>query len=430
MKRGFLIAAPHSGSGKTVITLGMMRALADAREQVQPYKAGPDFIDPAFHAAAARTECFNLDPWAMRADLILSLSNRDGLTIVEGMMGLFDGAADGSGSAADLAVLLDVPVVLVVDCSRQSHSVAALVRGFRDHRTDVRIAALILNKVATPRHEKLLRDALEPLGIPIAGFVPPSTDLNIPERHLGLVQAVEHGALEAFIGNAATIIKANVDLGLLKNLNTKEPRQTGRVQSIAPLGQRIAIASDDAFAFAYPHLLSDWRSAGAELSFFSPLADEAPDGTADFVFLPGGYPELHAAKIAAASKFLDGIRAAQVRGAVIYGECGGFMVLGEGLTDADGGTHRMTGLLPVETSFAKRTRHLGYRKLVGGKGTLFPGRFRAHEFHYSTLMQQGEGIPLFEAKDALGADLGMQGLQVGKVAGSYMHLIDLDEHDD
>ena len=157
MRRGFLVAAPHSGSGKTVLTLGLMRALANAGEKVSPFKAGPDFIDPAFHAHAARADCFNLDPWGMRPDFIHSLAGGDGLTIVEGMMGLFDGAADGSGSCADLAALMDLPVVLVVDCSRQSHSIAALVRGFRDHRPDVRIEALILNRVSTERHERLLR---------------------------------------------------------------------------------------------------------------------------------------------------------------------------------------------------------------------------------------------------------------------------------
>ena len=301
MKRGFLIAAPHSGSGKTVVTLGLMRALADAGETVQPYKAGPDFIDPAFHLAAARTECFNLDPWGMRPEFIRSCARRDGLTIVEGMMGLFDGAADGTGSCADLARLLGLPVVLVVDCARQSHSVAALVRGFRDHRPDVTIAALILNKVATERHERLLRDALQPLGIPVAGIVAPLECLRLSERHLGLVQAGEHEALEAFIDKAAQTMRGCLDLNLLSALGGSEPFPEKQVWSIVPLGQRIAVAHDEAFAFVYPHLLTGWRGQGAEISFFSPLADEAPNVAADFVFLPGGYPELHGGRLAAAS---------------------------------------------------------------------------------------------------------------------------------
>ena len=430
MRRGFLVAAPHSGSGKTVLTLGLMRAFADAGETVSPFKAGPDYIDPAFHAHAARSECFNLDPWAMRPELVQLLAGTGGLTVVEGMMGLFDGAADGSGSCADLASLLDLPVVLVVDCSRQSHSVAALVRGFRDHRPDVKIAALILNKVSTERHERLLRDALTQIGISVAGVVPPLDVLKLPERHLGLVQAGEHAALEAFVSTAATVARDKIDLGLLAGLGGKSAVTGGKVAGLPPLGQRIAVAQDRVFAFAYPHVLKGWREAGAEVSFFSPLNDEAPQVDADFVYLPGGYPELHAGVLSTNEVFKAGMTAARDRGAAIYGECGGYMVLGQSLIDAEGKAHAMLGLLPVETSFATRTRHLGYRTLTGRRGTLFPGKYRAHEFHYSMLAGQGEGAPLFDAVDAVGADLGAHGLQVGRVAGSYMHLIDLDKSND
>ncbi len=424
MRRGFLVAAPHSGSGKTVLTLGLMRALADAGEAVAPFKAGPDYIDPAFHAHAARADCFNLDPWAMRPELILSLAGGDGLTIVEGMMGLFDGAADGSGSCADLAVLLALPVVLVVDCSRQSHSVAALLRGFRDHRPDLRLEALILNRISTERHERLLREALMPIGIPVAGVVPALDVLKLPERHLGLVQAGEHAALEAFVSTAATVVRDRVDLKLLAGPGGKPSVAVGAVSTLPPLGQRVAVARDRAFAFCYSHILEGWREAGAEVTFFSPLNDEAPPADSDFVYLPGGYPELHAGALASKDLFKAGMIAARDRGATIYGECGGYMVLGESLADADGKAHAMLGLLPVETSFATRTRHLGYRRLKGRAGTMLPGRYRAHEFHYSTLVRQGAGTPLFDAVDATGADLNAHGLQIGMVAGSYMHLVD------
>ena len=426
MSGGFLIAAPHSGSGKTVLTLGIMRALADLGHRVAPFKAGPDFIDPAFHAQAAGRQCYNLDPWGMRPDYLRGVAGNDGFTIVEGMMGLFDGAADGSGSCADLAALLGLPVVLVVDCSRQSHSVAALVRGFRDHRTDVKIAALILNRVSTARHEGLLRDALAVLDIPIAGVVPPSEALHLPERHLGLVQAGEHGGLEAFVSGAARIALQHIDLALLSVIG-EGVTPAEAVAGIAPLGQRIAVAQDRAFAFAYPHILRGWQQAGAEILFFSPLNDKAPDGAADAVYLPGGYPELHAGALAGNENFKMGMVAAKVRGAAIYGECGGFMVLGDRLTDAEGRAHSMLGFLPVTTSFATRQRHLGYRKLVGRKGGMFEGRYRAHEFHYSTLVSQSDGEALFEAQDATGVDLGSYGLQLGKVAGSYLHLIDIME---
>jgi cobyrinic acid a,c-diamide synthase len=426
MRRGFLVAAPHSGSGKTVITLGILRAFANAGEYVVPFKAGPDFIDPAFHTAAAKADCFNLDPWGMRPRLISSLADGGGLTVIEGMMGLFDGAADGSGSCADLAALLDLPIVLVIDCARQSQSVAALVRGFRDHRPDIRIAALILNRVSTERHERLLRQALEKLGIPVAGVIPALDLLKLPERHLGLVQAGEHEALEAFISTAATLVKYRIDLDLLSNIGAKPLPGTEGCSKLPPLGQTIAVARDEAFAFAYPHILSGWREQGVELSFFSPLKNEVPEPEAEAIYLPGGYPELHAGRLASATSFRAGMIGARDRGAVVYGECGGFMVLGESLTDAGGIAHPMLGLLPVETSFATRTRHLGYRKLKGRPGTLYSGQYRAHEFHYSTLVRQGEGMALFDAEDATGAALGAHGLQIGRVAGSYMHLIDLD----
>jgi cobyrinic acid a,c-diamide synthase len=427
MSTGFLIAAPHSGSGKTVITLGLMRAMVDSGIPVRPFKAGPDYIDPAFHSHAARNDCFNLDPWGMRQGLIRMLAGGDGVPVVEGMMGLFDGAADGSGSCADLASFLGLPVVLVIDCARQSHSVAALVRGFRDHRKDVRIAALILNRVSTERHEKLLRNALIPIEIPIAGAVPSLEVLQLPERHLGLVQAGEHNRLEAFVATAAAVMKERVDLLMLGDLTYADAGFAGgRVLTLSPPGQRIAVARDAAFAFAYPHLMHGWRNAGAQMEWFSPLADEAPDASCDAVYLPGGYPELSAGLLASNLKFKAGMTAARDRGAAIYGECGGFMVLGSGLIDVNGKRHEMTGLLPVETSFEKRTRHLGYRLLKGRAGTLFPSSYRAHEFHYSTLVAQGAGDALFDALDANGVSLGAHGLQIGRVAGSYMHLIDLD----
>ena len=428
MSGGFLIAAPNSGSGKTVLTLGIMRALVNAGVAVAPFKAGPDFIDPAFHAQATGRDCFNIDPWGMRAALIRQLAAQGGLTVIEGMMGLFDGAADGSGSCADLAAMLNLPVVLVVDCARQSHSVAALVRGFRDHRSDIKIGGLILNRVATPRHETLLRNALIVLDIPILGVVPPSAELQLPERHLGLVQAGEHEALEAFVAGAAQIADEHIDIDRLARFCAVRSKAHGeKVVAIAPLGQRIAVAQDRAFAFAYPHILAGWREAGAQISFFSPLNDEAPEADADAIYLPGGYPELHGGRLAAAANFKRAMRDTAQCGAVIYGECGGFMVLGEALVDGDGVAHEMLGLLPVETSFAKRQRHLGYRQVTGAKGGLFQGQYRAHEFHYSTLIRQGEGQALFTARDANGSDLGSYGLQIGSVAGSYLHLIDMME---
>jgi len=432
--KGILVAAPHSRSGKTTITLGILRALGEMGEAIVPAKAGPDFIDPQFHAAATGRDCVNLDPWAMRPELISALSSRavsgGGTLVVEAAMGLFDGAADGSGSAADLAAMLNLPVILVIDSSRQSHSVAALVRGFRDHRPDVLLAGVVFNRVGSARHESMLRSAVAPLGIPVIGAVPRDERLVLPERHLGLVQAREHGDLEAFIANAAAVVRQSLDLQKLLRLanSVAQGAAAAAVPRIEPLGQHIAVARDDGFAFCYPHLLNGWRRQQAEISFFSPLADEAPGPQADAIYLPGGYPELHAGSLAAAWKCRAAMQAAAEAGKVIYGECGGYMVMGEGLVDTDGVRHQMFGLLPLETSFAERKRHLGYRQITALPGSPFSGNYRGHEFHYAPIVSEGEAARLFTVSDALGEALGDVGLRRGSVCGSFMHLIDKAGH--
>ena len=470
---GLMIAAPSSGAGKTTVTLGLLRALRDDGLVVRSAKAGPDYIDPEFHAAASGGDCVNLDPWAMRPGLIEAFAaeaqDSSDAYVVEAMMGLFDGAADGTGSAADLAVALALDIVLVVDCAKQSHSVAALVRGFATHRADVRLAGLILNRVGSQRHGELLSQALSPLGIPVLGILMRRGDLTLPERHLGLVQAGEREGLDGFCDRAAQWISEGCDLDALGRLAAQtcagaltaheastfsappapRPVAPSVVPALMPLGQRMAIARDVAFAFAYPHLLSGWRSCGAELSFFSPLADEAPDPTTDAIYLPGGYPELHAGRLAAATRFRQGMAAATSRGAAIYGECGGYMVLGETLEDGEGQTHTMLGLLPLGTSFRRRKLHLGYRRLTaasdaidaadkmsGADETRASGAslgasplpwstpLRGHEFHYATIVREGPGDALFSASDACGVELGDFGQRRGAVCGSFLHVVD------
>lgn len=423
MRHGFMVAAPHSGSGKTLVTLGLLRAFVRRGITVAPCKAGPDYIDPAFHRFASGIDCLNLDPWAMRSALLSHLAaSRDGLCITEAMMGLFDGAVDGTGSAADLSALLGLPIVFVVDCSRLAQSIAALVSGYRMHRPGLNFAGVILNRIGSARHEKMMRDAMAAIDVPVLGAVPALDSLALPSRHLGLVQAQEHDAIETFIDAAADLVGDHCDLDALAALQVSMPRAEGCV-ALSPLGQHIAIARDRAFSFIYPHLLDGWRQAGAALSFFSPLADEGPDQSADAVFLPGGYPELFAGAIASASGFKAGMAAAQARGATIYGECGGYMVLGYGLIDAGGVRHPMLGMLDVETSFAVRKRHLGYRRLSPCSQWPWAGTLTAHEFHYSQATSE-VGEPLFVAQDASGTDLGAVGLRKGCVAGSYMHIID------
>ena len=427
MAKGLVIAAPRSGSGKTVVTLGLLAALRRRGVVVAPAKTGPDYIDPAFLGRAALRDAVNLDPWSMRPKRLKALAETQAtgadLLLVEGVMGLFDGAADGFGSTADLAELLDLPVILVVDADRQSQSMAPLVAGFANWRVGVRVAGVILNRVASMKHERMLIDALAVTGIPCLGAMPRNAALVVPERHLGLVLPSEVGALETFLDTAAEAIGDFVDLAKLQALAAPLPEAEPGSTPLPPLGQRIAIARDDAFAFLYPHLLDGWRTMGAELSFFSPLGDEAPAADADAVFLPGGYPELHGATLAAAGRFKAGLTAARDRGALLYGECGGFMVLGETLVDKAGQGHAMAGLLPVTTRIDRPKRILGYRRLIQSGDLPWPGHLNGHEFHYSSA-RQSRLTPLFAATDALGEAMPPMGAVIGRVMGSYAHVID------
>ncbi len=433
---GLIISAPATASGKTLVTLALLRHLARDGVRVASFKTGPDYIDPAFHAAATGRACYNLDCHAMRpatmGSIARRLANEATLVIGEGVMGLFDGAPDGTGATADLARLTGWPVVLVVDAAGQGESAAAVVHGFATYRDDIAIAGVIFNRIASARHAAMIARGAAALPVPVLGYLPRSDDLVLPVRHLGLVQAAEHGALDGFLDRAADALAENVDVARLRNcagpLNAAfDGGSADRAATIPPLGQRIAVARDDAFGFAYAHVLEDWRGTGIEILPFAPLADEAPDGSADAVFLPGGYPELHAGRLAANKGFLGGLRNAAERGAAIYGECGGYMVLGRGLIDGDGAHHEMAGLLPLETSFAARRLHLGYRDVaLAGDAPLGAAgaAFRGHEFHYATALGEDGADPLFLCRDGAGADLGPTGMVQGRIAGSFIHLID------
>lgn len=418
---GLIIAAPASGSGKTTVTLGLLRALRRRGVTLRAAKSGPDYIDPRFHEAACGVACVNLDAWAMGEARLRALAAGEGMLVIEGAMGLFDGAPpDGRGATADLARLLGLPVVLVVDASRMGQSVGALASGFARHDPRVRVAGAILNRVGSARHASILRPAVESAGLLVLGALPRAPALAHPSRHLGLVQAAERPDLEAFIDGAADLVERHVDLDGLAALAAGPDIAGPPGTAMPPPAQRIAVARDEAFAFAYPHLLAGWRAAGAEVAFFSPLADD-PVPAADLVILPGGYPELHAGRLAAAETFMRSLAKAS-EAADIHGECGGYMVLGEALVDARGEVHAMAGLLPLATSLAEGRLHLGYRT-VEAEGGPFAGRWSAHEFHHATALRE-TGEPLFRAWDAEGAPVGPMGLRKGRVAGSFAHLID------
>jgi len=429
MPPGILISAPSSGTGKTTVMLGLLRALSEDGLNVQPFKSGPDYIDPAFHHAAARRPAFNLDTWAMPPALaggIAEQAQGADIVVAEGSMGLFDGVAtrgeNGFGSSAETALMMGWPVVLVIDVGGQAQSAAATALGFKTYNPGLPFAGVILNRCASPRHERLTRLGMDKAGVNVLGVLPRRGDLTLPERHLGLIQAVEHPDLEEAITGYATFLREHVDLDAIKTAARAGDAKAGTLPK--PPAQRIALARDAAFSFTYPHLLTGWRNAGAEILPFSPLADEAPDPSADLVWLPGGYPELHAGNLAANQTYLNGLRKhAQTK--PVHGECGGYMALGTALIDKDGTRHEMAGLLGLVTSYEKRKFHLGYRQATLNAPMLgfdTGARLRGHEFHYTTILEEPDE-PLAQVGDADGNPVPETGSIKDRVTGTFFHLI-------
>jgi cobyrinic acid a,c-diamide synthase len=427
--RGLIIAAPASGSGKTTVTLGLLRALRRRGVAVQPYKCGPDYIDTAFHSAAAGRPSFNLDTWAMRPDLIAQLAHGAAagaeICIAEGVMGLYDGAGTqgtcGNGSTADLAALTGWPVVLVLDVGAQAETAAAIALGLTTYRRDIAFAGVVLNMVGSPGHAAMIAAPMARLGLPVLGAVQRRPGMTMPERHLGLVTAAETAALEDRLDMMAEAIGAGVDLDtVLAAARPLALAPSAATTDLAPPGQRIALAQDRAFCFTYAHILAGWRRAGAEIVPFSPLADEAPAHDCDAIWLPGGYPELHADALAASQNFRSGMYEAAHRGVPIHGECGGYMVLGAGLEDVKGIRHAMLGVLGVETSFAAPRMHLGYRRArIIATGAQLVG----HEFHFANVLANPDE-PLADIRGTDGAPVAERGSRRGAVTGSFFHVID------
>lgn len=430
---GLIIGAPRSGAGKTTLTLGLLRALRRRGTRVQPFKCGPDYIDPAFHAMAVGRTSYNVDSWAMRwplaATLMANAAQGADLCVAEALMGFFDGVALpgqwGNGASADLAAVTGWPVILVLDVSGQSQTAAAVARGFQGLREGVTIAGVVLNRTGSARHIRLASDAMAAIGMPVVGALPRTPTIELPERHLGLVQAEETEALDARLDALADFVEANVNVPRLAELAKPGRVSVGSPPRIRPPGQRIALARDAAFSFVYPHLVEVWRSAGAEIIPFSPLANEAPDPGADVVWLPGGYPELHAGALTAADRFKAGVRQfSETR--PVHGECGGYMALGAGLIDAGGNRHAMLDLLGLETSMAVRKMKLGYRRArllnsgaLGEAGTTFAG----HEFHYASVTSLTDDA-LFALADSDGNEVNSGSSRRGNVTGSFFHLVD------
>ena len=424
--KGVVVAGTHSGSGKTTVTLGLMAALVKRGLSVQPFKCGPDFIDPTLHQLATGRVSRNLDLWMSGAPFVQDCFNRHAansdIAVVEGVMGCFDG---GESSSASLAKALNLPVVLVIDVRSMAESVAAIVKGFEELDPELRLAGVIFNRVGSPRHLELLTDALKThCRAELLGYLPRDTEFTIPDRHLGLHMGEEAPLSPDSLAKLADTVSEYVNLDRLCELACGQ----GESVSVSPVVTesekkvvRIGVARDRAFCFYYEDNLDILRQAGAELVEFSPLLDtDLPDGL-DGIYLGGGYPELYAAQLAANSSMRSAIRDWSESGKPLYSECGGFMYLTEGIVDLDGNEHPMAGVYPVKARMKKGRSSLGYREatltgssLFGEVGTVL----RGHEFHYSTIDAMPESVGrVYRLADGSG-----EGYQINNTLGGYLHL--------
>ncbi|QZP36810.1 cobyrinic acid a,c-diamide synthase [Halobaculum magnesiiphilum] len=417
--RGVVLGGTASGVGKTVATLATIRALDDAGYAVQPAKAGPDFIDPSHHEAVAGTPSRTLDAWMQgEAGLRRNYHRGEGdLCVVEGVMGLYDG--DGS-STAMVADLLDLPVVLVVDASAGMESVAATALGFREYAAhagrDIQVAGVIAQRAHGGRHERGIREAL-PEGIAYLGRIPPNSELEIPDRHLGLHMGEE----SPLPGEALDAAADHLDGEALADLAREPPRPSER-ESRPPTEKRVAVADDAPFAFRYPATLERLRERAEVVTFAPTRGDALPD--CDAVYLPGGYPELHAPALAD-SDALDDLAERAADGLPVLGECGGLMALSETLTTADGDTHEMAGVLPADVRMHDRYQALDHVELRARGDTLTAregGTLRGHEFHYSSAEVADDARFAFEVVRGDGIADGMDGLTEHRTLGTYAHV--------
>ncbi|WP_440134470.1 cobyrinate a,c-diamide synthase [Chitinophaga sancti] len=419
-KPQFLIAAASSHSGKTTLTLGLLRALHHRGLQVQPFKCGPDYIDTTHHRTAAHRPGINLDTFMMSETHVQELyshySQDADVAIVEGVMGLFDGAVKAEGSSAAIAMLLDIPVVLVLNAKAMAYSVAPILFGLKNFNPELKIAGVIFNFVNTESHYQFLKDACEDVGIPSLGYIPVNENIKIPSRHLGLAISSEND-YEAIIEEAAAHISKSVNLDQLLELTTKEvplyktkdtPRATNKLQ--------ISVAFDHVFNFLYEDNIRALEQLGNVVTFSPGNEEELPPGT-DWLYLPGGYPELNLALLAGNVNMHTSIRNFAAKGGRIFAECGGMMYLGKGITDQEGKRYEMCGVLDLETSMENSRLSLGYRKIQIGNTVL-----KGHEFHYSQASESTQIPTIGEVTNARGKTVVTPIYKQQNVIASYMHL--------
>jgi cobyrinic acid a,c-diamide synthase len=432
-----IIAGTHSGVGKTTVTLALLAAFRAQGRKVQPFKVGPDFLDPGHHYLACGRESRNVDGWMLGSVLNRRIFHEAAhgadLSIIEGMMGLFDGSSPvkETGSTAEMAKQLNAPVLLVVDGSAMARSAAAMVHGYATFDPLLNVAGVILNRINSEGHYQLLKEAVEKeTHIPVVGYLRSDSDLTIPDRHLGLRTALEGSRTDPYAklgqSSSATINLARVEqlAQASPDLPITNPGKSTQPSRRMTRSMRIGIAYDPAFCFYYPDNLTLLEEAGGELVRFSPMNDPLlPD--VDLVYLGGGYPEIYAEALQRNRTMRQSIQTFAARGGVVYAECGGLMYLAKTLRDFDGTVYDMVGVIPAETAMSRTKMTLGYRELtltrrglLGEEGV----RIRGHEFHYSTLHPKGDLDYLGHLTDAQGRDRGGDGITVGNVIALYTHL--------
>jgi cobyrinic acid a,c-diamide synthase len=429
-----IITGTHSGVGKTTVTLAILAALKARGRQVQPFKVGPDFIDPSHHAAVTGRPSRNLDGWMLEADVNRGIFTRAAtdadLSIIEGMMGLFDGSSPVSevGSTAELAKQLDAPVLLVVDGSAMARSAAAMVSGYANFDPALRVVGVLFNRISSDGHYRLLKEAVEQeTDVAVVGYLRPDQAVTITDRHLGLEMAMEQGKDQLYRRLGKAVVET-IDLDRIEALALSSGELTATVSQPAKKNNdrmvRIGVAQDQAFCFYYPDNLELLEAAGAELVKFSPLNDQVlPD--VDMLYLGGGYPELHGTALAGNVTMRSAIRQFAECGGTIYAECGGMMYLTQAIRDFDGTSYEMVGLFPAETVMQKSDLTLGYRTvelsqdcILGASGTTV----RGHEFHYSTLVSRGSLDYACALRDAREESKGLDGLVAGNALALYTHV--------
>ena len=435
MTSAIVIAGVRSGVGKTTIASGVMGALARRGLRVQPFKAGPDYIDPTYHTIACGVPSRNLDTWLLPHPVVTELFHRAAgaadIAVVEGVMGVFDGhsSLDEDGSTAELAKLLDAPVILIADAGKVARSVAAEVLGYQQFDPKLRIAGVILNGVGSERHLEFCQPQIEATtGLPVVGWLPRRDDLVQPERHLGLIPTVEGTVVNQWYNALNAQIEQTVDLDAIIRIAATAGRPASTASQVFPDGPQpvraaIAVAQDRAFFFYYQDSLDLLSAWGAEVVPFSPLdGDTLPDGVGG-VYLGGGFPELFAAELAQNDGMLRSMRSAVQRGLPVYGECGGLMYLGNSLSDLDGQQFDMVGAIPVVSSMEGRRLHLGYREVAAcGDGPLLRAgeQVRGHEFHWSVLQEPpSEESAAYRVVNQADRP---EGFRKGSVWASYVHV--------